>query len=183
MYRAVHVCNGDRNVLADYLCDTKSFPHAIPTALPWSQRAPLHIQQITSLQPDLCALEEVDHYDDWFRPELTKHGYDSVFIKKIEGNDGCALFWKTSRWRLVAEKRANYIDQNQVYILAKFEPAAPMYGTSPLFVVVTHLKAKPPFAEKREKQGLELLMELTSFIIQQGYHYTNVLMYRERVRQ
>jgi hypothetical protein len=71
------------NGLADWLTSEESFPNAIPAALPWSTRAPLLLQQITAVQPDICALEECDHFEDWFMPQLAKHGYQGIFMKKV----------------------------------------------------------------------------------------------------
>ena len=59
-------------------------------------------------------LEEVDHYTDFFRPQLCKHGYESIFFPKCDspcllfpdnsGPDGCALFYRSDRFELVTEK-------------------------------------------------------------------------------
>jgi mRNA deadenylase 3'-5' endonuclease subunit Ccr4 len=30
----------------------------------------------------------VDHFHDWFQPELEKQGYSGIFVKKPENKDG-----------------------------------------------------------------------------------------------
>ncbi len=40
----------------------------------------------------------MDFYYEWWRPELEKKGYDSVWLKK-NGNkkDGCGIFWRKDK--------------------------------------------------------------------------------------
>lgn len=68
---------------------------------------------------DIITLQEVqkDVFDDWFKPELAKVGYDGVFQqKKREAmfhrgkytNEGCATFWKPTRFRKVEKQVIDY---------------------------------------------------------------------------
>lgn len=63
-----------------------------------------------SSSPDVVCMQEVDHYYDWFEPELRKHGYAGIFkedqwspcSRKFGGApDGVAIFYKLDRLELV----------------------------------------------------------------------------------
>ena len=84
-------------MLADYLSD--AFPHIKDkNLLSWAYRKPLLFQELQQLNADVICMEEVDHFDD-FRTHLTQYGYEGIFKKKVGSNlDGCALFWKPSKY-------------------------------------------------------------------------------------
>ena len=63
-----------------------------------------------SSSPDVVCMQEVDHYYDWFEPELRKHGYAGIFkedqwspcSRKFGGApDGVAIFYKLDKLELV----------------------------------------------------------------------------------
>jgi len=63
-----------------------------------------------SSSPDVVCVQEVDHYYDWFEPELRKHGYAGIFkedqwspcSRKFGGApDGVAIFYKLDKLELV----------------------------------------------------------------------------------
>ncbi len=63
-----------------------------------------------SSSPDVVCAQEVDHYYDWFEPELRKHGYAGIFkedqwspcSRKFGGApDGVAIFYKLDKLELV----------------------------------------------------------------------------------
>ncbi|KAL6068414.1 Nocturnin [Balamuthia mandrillaris] len=89
------------NVLAEIYCSqalgTGSPAHAL-----WPYRAGLLQQQLELLNPDIICLQEVDHFRDFFWPMLLRKGYDGAFLPRTGGKrDGCATFWKKSKWQLV----------------------------------------------------------------------------------
>jgi CCR4-NOT transcription complex subunit 6 len=85
------------NTLADYLCDSKSFPHADPRILTWSYRKEKLVQEILQLNADVVQLEEVDHFE-MFQEKL-KATYEGIFMKKNSeyNKDGCAFFYKKDK--------------------------------------------------------------------------------------
>ena len=76
------------SVLADGLSgrDTKlgGFDSAPKDSLKWEARRERLLEEIFrhGPEPDVIALEEVDHFDDWFMPQLQKRGYRGFFLKK-----------------------------------------------------------------------------------------------------
>jgi mRNA deadenylase 3'-5' endonuclease subunit Ccr4 len=45
--------------------------------------------------------QEVDHFEDFFEPFLKKAGYEGIYGKKTNKNDGLATFWKTDKYFLL----------------------------------------------------------------------------------
>jgi len=76
---------------------------------------------------DIITLQEVqkDVYDDWFRPQLAEVGYEGVFQQKKRDPifhrgkytaEGCATFYKTTRFKRVDKHIVDYdkLSQNEV---------------------------------------------------------------------
>jgi len=126
--------------------------------------------------PDIVAMQEVDHYYDWFAPVLAWLGYEGSFVAKPNSKskrsldpsleDGCALFWRTGTVTLIEQETMNFdkFDQdgaptgkksNQVAILATLQ----RLGAEPMVVGVSHLKASKRVAGERVRanQAMQLL--------------------------
>jgi len=100
------------NVLADGLfglqSDIGSFSRVSPKIAHWDYRKELLLQEILQFDPDIITLQECDHYDDFFQPELLRRGYSGHFAPKpsspclivSDKSDGCALFWKFDRIKI-----------------------------------------------------------------------------------
>lgn len=163
------------NVLADALSHSspvENFYRAPSEALKWSYRKELIIKEILRSEADIICLEEVDHFEDFISPELSKHGFEGVFLPKNKssqdphiGPDGCALLYRSSKFTLAEKKELVLNDINgkpsrQVSILAKMAPSG--CATPSLCVAVCHLKAKNE-ADLRLAQGRHLLSEMAVF--------------------
>lgn len=63
-----------------------------------------------STSPDVVCLQEVDHYYDWFEPEMRKLGYAGIYkedpwspCRKFDApSDGVAIFYKMDRLELLS---------------------------------------------------------------------------------
>ena len=79
-------------------------------------------------------MEEVDHFDDFLRPQLERSGFEGLFVEKRNspcleftpnnGPDGCALFYRSSKFNLVKKKeivldREDGSKSNQVAMLVQ----------------------------------------------------------------
>ena len=68
--------------------------------------------EITQYSPDIITMQEVDHYDDFFRPELRRLGYLGLFAPKplsaclvvSNSSDGCAIFVRESKFRMISSE-------------------------------------------------------------------------------
>ena len=102
------------NVLADGLSalrpDLGGFSRATPEMLNWDNRKHRLLDEIKKYDADIITLQEVDHYYDFFLPEMNKLGYIGHFAPKptsacldVSGNnDGCAMFIRRSRMRVIS---------------------------------------------------------------------------------
>jgi nocturnin len=114
----------------------------------------------------------VDHYEDHFRPALAGLGYEGLFKPKNgEGDaDGCALFFKTARFELVAHKGIDFEGHTQVALIVRLRLrdslglAVEGQAGRDVCVAVTHLKAKEGFEEKRLEEGILLLRSALGFV-------------------
>ena len=99
------------NTLADGLCGADidgplgGFDSVPPGALNWEYRKARLLEELMrhGELPDIIAMQEVDHFYDWFEPELEKLGYSGTFLKKRHSaclrtapgsglEDGAAIF-------------------------------------------------------------------------------------------
>ncbi|XP_054803066.1 carbon catabolite repressor protein 4 homolog 1-like isoform X2 [Prosopis cineraria] len=76
------------------------------------------LREIVGYQADIVCLQEVqgDHYEDFFAPELDKHGYYGLYKRKTNeifgGNtstvDGCATFFRRDRFSHVKKYEVEF---------------------------------------------------------------------------
>lgn len=174
------------NVLADGLSGEDAlkggFYAAPPPSLDWRFRRINLVREIfrQGARPDIIAMEEVDHYYDWFEPMLRQLGYRGHYAakpnspcKKVSPHsgleDGCALFWRSDTVTMTQVESLNYnaytpegrptgSKSNQVAILATLR----VKGATPIVAAVTHLAAaKTAEGERvRAQQMQELLRAL-----------------------
>ena len=114
----------------------------------WSLRRLRLLEEITRWSADVVALEECDHYADWFEPALRAAGYDSVYLPKVDApglnfgfySCGTALFWK--RDVFVADAvHSRYVDGGQRPFVMATLGLRSAEGVR-VTVAATHLKAK-----------------------------------------
>ncbi|XP_039974929.1 nocturnin [Xiphias gladius] len=168
------------NILAQALGEGKDgFIRCPLDALNWQERKYLILEEILTYRPDILCLQEVDHYYDTFQPIMANLGYHSSFLAKpwspcldVEQNngpDGCALFYRRSRFSLQATAHlrlsALMLPTNQVAIVQTLN--CRVTGRQ-LCVAVTHLKARSGWERLRSAQGADLLQSLSSIISRDG---------------
>lgn len=91
-------------------------------------------------------MEEVDHFDDFLRPQLEENGFRGLFVEKRDspcldytpnnGPDGCALFYHSSKLHLLKKKeivldKEDGTKSNQVAMMVqlKFDCSAALEGS------------------------------------------------------
>ncbi|KAL7394774.1 hypothetical protein ABVT39_003830 [Epinephelus coioides] len=162
------------NILAQALGEGKDgFIRCPLDALNWEERKYLILEEILTYSPDILCLQEVDHYFDTFQPIMASLGYHGTFLAKpwspcldVEQNngpDGCALFYRRSRFSLQSTAHlrlsAMMLPTNQVAIVQTLN--CQVTGQK-LCVAVTHLKARSGWERLRSAQGADLLQNLRS---------------------
>ncbi|XP_074503916.1 nocturnin isoform X1 [Sebastes fasciatus] len=168
------------NILAQALGEGKDgFVRCPLDALNWQERKYLILEEILTYRPDILCLQEVDHYFDTFQPIMASLGYHGTFLAKpwspcldVEQNngpDGCALFYRRSRFSLQATAHlrlsAMMLPTNQVAIVQTLHC---QITDRRLCVAVTHLKARSGWERLRSAQGADLLQSLRSITSHAG---------------
>jgi mRNA deadenylase 3'-5' endonuclease subunit Ccr4 len=102
------------NMLADGLSglrkDLGAFSRARSEFMHWPNREYRLIYEMLQYQPDIIALQECDHYEDFFLPTLASYGYRGYFTGKPASacrevsvrSDGCAILYKADRFELLS---------------------------------------------------------------------------------
>jgi len=107
------------NVLADLYTNEHQYPYCEKWALSWTWRKHLIVKELKSMTADIITLQEVqkDAFEEWFKPELAEAGYEGAFQSKRrepvfhKGKytvEGCATFFKTTRFRRVDKHTFDY---------------------------------------------------------------------------
>ncbi|KAJ8022709.1 CCR4-NOT transcription complex subunit 6-like [Holothuria leucospilota] len=103
------------NVLCDKYATRQIYGYCPTWALNWEYRKKGIIEEILTGNADIICLQEVEteQYHSLFHPTLKQHGYESVFSPKSRAKtmdehdrkfvDGCAIFYRTSKFSLVKE--------------------------------------------------------------------------------
>eukprot|EP00245_Coleochaete_scutata_P008160 TRINITY_DN242_c0_g1_i1.p1 TRINITY_DN242_c0_g1~~TRINITY_DN242_c0_g1_i1.p1 ORF type:complete len:411 (+),score=72.36 TRINITY_DN242_c0_g1_i1:46-1233(+) len=106
------------NVLADLYATSEMYSYCPPWALSWAYRRQNLLRELVGYRADILCLQEVqsDHYEEFFMPELEKHGYAAVYKKKTAevytgtayAIDGCATFFRRDRFSLVKKYEVEF---------------------------------------------------------------------------
>ncbi|CAJ1388037.1 unnamed protein product, partial [Effrenium voratum] len=122
-------------------------PHDV---LDYSVRKHLVLEEVLRVEPDVVALEECDHFEDFFRPALAACGYRGEFCRKKWSPcapygyhpDGVALFWK-DRFALMSVDRVVDIPEREDLQCCVLVATLQCQSTDEYFCIgATHLKAK-----------------------------------------
>mmetsp|Transcript_4568 Transcript_4568/g.7073 ORF Transcript_4568/g.7073 Transcript_4568/m.7073 type:complete len:675 (+) Transcript_4568:56-2080(+) len=122
------------NVLAEIYATPSVYPYCPPWALAWSYRRKNLLREVLAYKADLLCLQEVqgDHYEESFKPEMSKAGYEGVYKQKTRESmgadgkmDGCAIFFKRDRFALREKHVVEYNESAIGYTgLLKLPPEA-----------------------------------------------------------
>eukprot|EP00128_Syssomonas_multiformis_P018138 Colp12_sorted_trinity150504_noHs@24978 len=101
------------NVLSSKYATQQMYAYCPTWALEWEYRKGQILNEIVTNAADLICLQEVEgeQFEKFFLPELRRRQYDGVFKPKSRARtmgelercrvDGCAIFYKTTRYTLV----------------------------------------------------------------------------------
>jgi mRNA deadenylase 3'-5' endonuclease subunit Ccr4 len=79
------------NILADGISMRQHGDSARPEYLKWDYRSSLIEKFISQMRPELVMLQEVDHYDDFFKPLFNKRNMLSIFFQRPQRPDGMKI--------------------------------------------------------------------------------------------
>eukprot|EP00252_Welwitschia_mirabilis_P025063 TRINITY_DN7692_c0_g1_i1.p1 TRINITY_DN7692_c0_g1~~TRINITY_DN7692_c0_g1_i1.p1 ORF type:complete len:614 (-),score=96.22 TRINITY_DN7692_c0_g1_i1:751-2592(-) len=106
------------NILSDLYATIELYGYCPSWALSWPYRRQNLLREIVHYHADILCLQEVqsDHFEDFFAPELEKHGYTAVYKKKTTevytgsayAIDGCATFFRRDRFSLVKKYEVEF---------------------------------------------------------------------------
>lgn len=108
---------------------------------------------------DIIFVQECDNYDDIWVPAMEELGYTGAFTQRNEGKqDGCAIFFKEARFRVIAEQSIYYsedihygngtLNSNVALILVLHD----VKTDRKIVVACTHLYWNPAFPEIKTAQ-------------------------------
>ncbi|KAG7625714.1 Endonuclease/exonuclease/phosphatase [Arabidopsis thaliana x Arabidopsis arenosa] len=76
--------------------------------LKWGYRKRLICEELIRLNPDIICMQEVDKYFDLFSM-MEKAGYAGSYKRRTGDNiDGCAMFWKADRFRVLERENIEF---------------------------------------------------------------------------
>ena len=108
------------NILCDRYATTSQYGYTPSEALSWDYRSRLILEEINAYDADIVCLQEVDResFDEFFRRELALKDYRGVFWPKSRAKtmaekearlvDGCATFFKTSKYHLLDKQLIDF---------------------------------------------------------------------------
>ncbi|XWS43274.1 hypothetical protein CRYUN_Cryun16bG0089000 [Craigia yunnanensis] len=106
------------NILSDSYASSELYSYCPSWALSWTYRRQNLLREIVGYRADIVCLQEVqsDHFDEFFVPELDKHGYQALYKRKTNevycGNtytiDGCATFFRRDRFSHVKKYEVEF---------------------------------------------------------------------------
>ncbi|KAJ6864588.1 carbon catabolite repressor protein 4 [Populus alba x Populus x berolinensis] len=106
------------NILSDVYATNDTYGYCPSWALSWPYRRQNLLREIVGYRADIVCLQEVqsDHYEEFFAPELDKHGYQALYKRKTNEVynvntrtiDGCATFFRRDRFSHVKKYEVEF---------------------------------------------------------------------------
>lgn len=131
------------NILGEAYASPQWFPYCSKKVLQFSGRSKLILHQLEALQSDIICLQELDNYESFWKGKLEAMGYGSIFHQRPGKPDGCGIFYKTTKFKLIKQQSVSFEDKFQrVGLLSAFsilQNSKKKSGGNILYVATTHL--------------------------------------------
>lgn len=140
----------------------------------WSYRCSLLRHCIANCVADVVCMQEVDHYDDFYRKCFDDNGFKSIYYQRPDRKDGCLIAFRTAKLSLLAVDRVSCndgIDADSLYEHQKYEKhnvgltlKLEVNETKQQFLVATcHIHWNPSLPDVKLSQVLYILERLWAF--------------------
>ncbi|GFP91665.1 carbon catabolite repressor protein 4 homolog 1 [Phtheirospermum japonicum] len=106
------------NILSDIYAMNEQYSYCPSWSLTWAYRRQNLLREIVGYGADIVCLQEVqsDHFEEYFAPELDRHGYQALFKRKsgevfggnINNIDGCATFFRRDKFSHVKKYEVEF---------------------------------------------------------------------------
>mmetsp|Transcript_12094 Transcript_12094/g.22193 ORF Transcript_12094/g.22193 Transcript_12094/m.22193 type:complete len:335 (+) Transcript_12094:43-1047(+) len=144
------------NILADSKQGSESWEATPPEALLWEQRKWRLLEEILVSEADIVCLQEADHFEDFFQPQLRRVGFAGIIQKEPDpAADGCAIFFKEDRFAVQG------VDLDLEFAaIAMLEDRRVLQSGKPSKIVASsiHLASGKDKASEEERQSQALLL-------------------------
>jgi hypothetical protein len=118
------------NVLADCYALPQWFPACPERLIRFTFRSRRIIDEIRHYQPDVACLQEVDHWDDFYRDALHSLGYDSKFASRPGRLDGCATIWQRTKYVIKQNNRERERERERERVRVRVRESQPSVDQS-----------------------------------------------------
>lgn len=193
------------NVLCDKYATRQMYGYCPNWALNWEYRRKGIMDEIRHYMADIISLQEVEteQFYNMFLPELKKDGYDGIFSPKSRAKtmgeserkyvDGCAIFFRTSKFRLIKEHLVEFtqlamanaegsddmlnrvMTKDNIGLAALLETREgawehkglhmdPSHIHQPLLVCTAHIHWDPEYCDVKLIQTMMLMNELRNIV-------------------
>ncbi|XP_021768386.1 carbon catabolite repressor protein 4 homolog 4-like isoform X1 [Chenopodium quinoa] len=99
------------NILAQVFVKSSYFPHSPKPCLRWKARSKAVLTVLGDFDADFLCLQELDEYDSFYRGNMERLGYSSIYIQRSgQKRDGCGIFYKLTSAELVLQENIEYND-------------------------------------------------------------------------
>jgi uncharacterized protein with PIN domain/endonuclease/exonuclease/phosphatase family metal-dependent hydrolase len=166
------------NVLADCYIhgQTLSNPSDFDTVLKWPRRKEMIHQCIVDFAADIYCLQEVDHFESFYRNMMKELGFKCLYVKRPAKRDGCLVAYRADRFRVIGHRELNldslsFIDgdrksskskffKNNVAILVALKD---LETDAHLIVANCHIHWNPSLEDVKCAQAAYILEQLAEF--------------------
>ncbi|CAN1306863.1 Carbon catabolite repressor protein 4 homolog 1 [Linum perenne] len=159
------------NILADAYATSESYAYCPSWALSWAYRRQNLLREIVGYRADIVCLQEVqnDHFEEFFAPELDKHGYQALYKRKtneVEFNKAAQSLTEALVPSAQRKTALNRLVKDNVALIVVLEAKFSNQGVDNpgkrqlLCVANTHVNVHPDLKDVKLWQVLTLLKGL-----------------------
>lgn len=165
---------GSLNVLSPFCATKAMFPYAPHYVISWEKRKDTIFKEIMEKKFDIFGLQEVEKtaFIKYFMPKFQEESYESLYYTKNKSNsdkgfgvDGCAMFWKKDKFKMVSQKCIKFSDIiNKIAALNKSSQKSPEFEKH----YITEAPSQTAMTRLANRENLCLIVVLKTIPATQG---------------